>query len=166
MTHLPAYQFEGYLFRPAVWGDLALAQSWNHIDPEHTWEGGLPLYWIEQTAEVNSYVLEDRTGVVFFVKSIRSAGDEIQINLQFDRSHATVSKMRTMQGMVAGMRWLQKALPLNGFRAVYFVSKNPELMAFAEKGLGFARDGERYVFVFTKGDADGQVDSSKTRQVA
>jgi hypothetical protein len=146
----PSYRFDGFLFRPAVPEDLPLARAWNREDADHDWEEQQPLYWIEQNERVNSYVLEDRMGIVFFVKSIRQHIDQIEISLQFDRSRMTVSRHRAMRGMMTGMEWLKKALPLNGFRAVYFLSKNPELIAFAENALGFVRDGQRYVHFFVE----------------
>ena len=159
----PSYRFDGFLFRPAFPEDLALAQAWNRADAEHDWEMQQPLYWIEQNERVNSYALEDALGIVFFVKSIRQHIDQIEISLQFDRSRMTVSRHRAMRGMWAGMEWLKKALPLNGFKAVYFLSKNPELTGFAMNALGFVRDGPRYIYFFVE-DRHGEVDSRKTEE--
>jgi hypothetical protein len=159
----PSYRFDGFLFRPAVAEDLPLAQRWNAEDPDHAWEGMNPVYWIEQNEQVNSYLLEDDKGVVFFVKSIRQSAGEVEISLQFDRSRMTVSRHRAMRGMLAGMEWLKKALPLNGFRAVYFLSKNPELTGFAMNALGFVRDGPRYIYFFVE-DRHGEADSRKTEE--
>jgi hypothetical protein len=141
---LPSYRFDRYLFRPAEEKDLALAQAWNRSDPDHVWEAQYPTYWIGQSQQANSYVLEDEEGIVFFVKSIRMPDHAIEITLQFDRSGWSVSRQRSMQGMLDGFEWLKKALVVNGFRAVYFVTKNPQLGAFAVKRLGFSRNGDRY----------------------
>jgi hypothetical protein len=130
------------------------------MDSEHTWEAQYPDYWIEQNNQVNSYVLEDAIGVVFFVKSIRHMGGEIEISLQFDRMRGMVSKTRVMGAMAAGFSWLKKALPMNGFSTVYFVSKNQDLIVFAEKGLGFVKDGIRHVHKFvTEEVTDGKAHS-------
>jgi hypothetical protein len=145
-TPPPAYRFDGYFFRPAEPQDLATAQAWNRVDPEHEWEAKCPTYWVEQTDRTNSYVLEDDQGIVFFVKSIRRPGAEIEITLQFDRTYEVVSPRRVINGMRIGFRWLVKALPVNGFNAVYFRSKNEQLGAFAVKCLGFLKDGEYYVY--------------------
>lgn len=146
ISTLPTYRFDGYLYRPAVLEDLRLAQAWNRADDEHAWEADYPLYWIEQNNRVNSYVLEDVMGIVFFVKSIRQPDDQIEITLQFDRSGRRVSRRRAMEGMRVGFEWLKEALPANGFKAVYFVSKNPQLGAFAVKSLGFSQDEDRYTY--------------------
>jgi hypothetical protein len=143
---LPVYEFDGYTFRPATAKDLPLARQWNRMDPDHTWELQYPEYWIEQNSQVNSYLLEDAIGTLFFVKSIRHMGNEVEISLQFDRQHGMVSKGRVTRGMEVGFAWLKKALPMNGFTALYFVSKTEELISFTEKRLGFKRDGIRMIY--------------------
>jgi hypothetical protein len=160
MIELPTYRFDGFVFRPATAADLPRAQRWNAADPEHTWEAQYPAFWIEQSLQANSYVLEDARGVVFFMKSIRAAQGEIEISLQFDRLRREVSQQRAMAGMMAGIEWLKEALPMNGFSAVYFASRNQKLIAFAVKKLGFVQDGTRYVCALkTKEEGDGEVDS-------
>lgn len=146
MASLPVYEFGGYTFRPAIEGDKSLAQLWNRMDPDHKWEMQYPDYWIEQNSQVNSYVLEDAIGILFFVKSIRHMGNEIEITLQFDRECGIVSKPRVMRGMEAGFEWLKEALSMNGFKALYFVSKNEDLMVFTEKRLGFVKEGMREIY--------------------
>jgi hypothetical protein len=148
MPPLPSYKFEGYTFRPATEEDLPLARRWNAEDGDHNWEAQFPNYWIEQNSMINSYLLEDARSILFFVKSIRHAAGEIEITLQFDCSYRMVSRSRSIHGMVAGFRWLKKALPLNGFRAVYFVSKSGALGQFAVNVLGFVHDGQRYLYSF------------------
>lgn len=144
--NLPVYEFDGYTFRPATEEDLPLAQQWNMMDADHKWEMHYPEYWIEQNSQVNSYLLEDAIGTLFFVKSIRHMGHEVEISLQFDRQCGMVSKARAMKGMEVGFAWLKKALPMNGFTALYFVSKTEDLIAFTEKRLGFVRDGIRMIY--------------------
>jgi hypothetical protein len=148
MIELPTYQFDGYTFRPATETDLPLAQRWNAVDKDHTWEAQFPRYWIEQNNQVNSYVFEDAKGIVFFVRSIRHTGGEIEITLQFDRRYQKVSALRASLAMIKGFGWIKKALPLNGFSAVYFVSKSKTLGDFAENILGFTHDGNRYSYAF------------------
>lgn len=146
MAILPVYQFDSYKFRPATADDKPLARLWNTMDPDHTWELQYHDYWIEQNNQVNSYVLEDSTGILFFVRSIRHMGNEIEITLQFDRKCGMVSKARVMKGMEVGFAWLKKALPMNGFKALYFVSKNEDLILFTEKRLGFVKEGMREIY--------------------
>lgn len=145
MASLPVYEFDGCTFRPATLDDQPLAQLWNGADPDHSWEMQFPDYWIEQNGVVNSYVLEDAIGILFFVKSIRKASNEIEITLQFERS-GRVSKARVMKGMDVGFAWLKKALPMNGFKSLYFLSKDEHLILFTEKRLGFVRDAERQIY--------------------
>jgi hypothetical protein len=155
----PTYKFDGYTFRPAVWADLTLARAWNAADPDHSWELEYPYFWIEQTERVASYVLEDAVGVVFFLKALRHPGRAAEITLQFDRDWDMVSARRVVKGLCTGFEWLKKALPMNGFRAVYFLSKNQQLIAFAVKVLGFVADGERYTYDLGGNDDGGKVDS-------
>lgn len=146
MASLPVYQFGGYTFRPATVDDKQLARLWNMMDPEHKWELQYPDYWIEQNNQVNSYVLEDAVGILFFVKSIQHMSNEIEITLQFDRECGIVSKARVVRGLEVGFEWLKKALPMNGFKSLYFMSKNEDLILFTEKRLGFVKDGTREMY--------------------
>lgn len=135
---MPSFQFGEYNLRPAVERDLPLAQAWNSADPDHGWELGQERYWIENTKTVNSFVLEDAQGPVFFFRAIRLAGaDWIEISLQFDRQAQPAPLWRMMNGMTAGLRWLEKMLPANGVNAIYFSSKSERLIRFAIARLGF-----------------------------
>jgi hypothetical protein len=145
-VNLPIYAFDGYTFRPATTEDQPLARLWNLMDLDHTWERQFLDYWIQQNDRVNSYVLEDAIGIVFFVKAIRHGSHEVEIALQFDRSYRMVSKARAMRGMEAGFAWLKKALPRNGFKSLYFRSRSVELIGFTEKRLGFVKDGTREIY--------------------
>jgi len=166
MKMLPTYKFGGYTFRPAVVADIPLARAWNAVDPDHIWERQFPQYWIQQGDRMNSYAFEDARGVLFFMKTIRDfSGKEVEINIQFDRERKQVSVLRLMIGMAAGFEWLKKSLPMNGFEAVYFVSRNRSLCEFAEKRLGFVRDGGREIYIFG-GEYDGQAGCSQTQEVA
>jgi len=146
LNNLPVYEFDGYRFRPATPDDKPLSRLWNMMDPEHKWELQFPDYWIEQNSQVNCYVLEDAIGILFFVKSIRHADNEIEITLQFDRECGITSKARVVRGLDAGFQWLKEALPMNGFKSLYFMSKNEDLILFTEKRLGFVKDGVREIY--------------------
>lgn len=162
MYELPAYQFGVYTFRPAREEDVMLARAWNAQDKDHKWEKHYPNYWIEQSATISSYLLADQWGTVFFMKSIRHSREEVEITLQFDRRYKNVSALRAMRGLIAGFEWLKKALPMNGYRAVWFVTKNPALALFAEKVLGFEHEGQRYIYRLTgKGNGNGDERSTE-----
>lgn len=153
---LPTFRFSRFIFRPARIADLTLARAWNAVDDDHIWERHFPLYWIHQVDRANSYVFEDEKGVLFFIKSIRNeAATEVEINVQFDRQRKDVSVLRLMIGMMAGFDWLKQTLMANGYEAVYFVTRDAALCAFAEKRLGFTRDGDREIY-YLKGERHGQ----------
>lgn len=82
--------------------------------------------------------------------------DWVEINIQFDRTGHT-PYWNTMLGMEAGMKWLETILPVNGIHAVYFNSKNQRLIRFAEKRLGFVKDGERYKRMIEAAENCGKV---------
>ena len=62
---LPTFTFDHYTLRPAIVADLPMAKRWNDADPDHK-DRTPALFWITQTNETNSFVLEDAQGVVFF----------------------------------------------------------------------------------------------------
>lgn len=163
---LPTYKFGLYTFRPATAADIPLSRAWTAVDPDHIWERQFPHYWIQQSGRASSYVFEDDQGVLFFLKSIRGfSGKEVEINVQFDRERKHVSVLRLMIGLMAGFDWLKQALPMNGFKLVYFVSRNQNLCAFAEKRLGFVKDGDRMIYPF-EGERYGEVECSQAQEVA
>lgn len=150
----PPFQFDGYTLRQADTTDLPLAREWNAIDSDHTWELGLATYWVQQSAHAQCFVLEDATGPVFFFKAIkRPDADWIEVAIQFNRAAPTTPLWRTMNGMNAGMRWLEKILPANGVKTVYFSSKNERLIRFAVRVLQFsevANEGESLELKFRR----------------
>jgi hypothetical protein len=162
---LPVFAFGEYRMEPARDADLFLARAWNLADPEHAWEAERPLYWITQSPIENSYVLRDRAGTVLFWKAIQTAPREIEINIQFDRSQKEVSEARVVRALQAGFAWLKKALPACGIDSVYFKSKNTRLVQFAERGLGFTKDGDVWRWTVTKEvESDGEADHERTEE--
>jgi hypothetical protein len=138
VSALPRYTFDGYTLRPAGEEDRELAQKWNAADADHAWEMTQPDYWVEQRLGINSYVLEDGTGTIFFFKMIQPRGDKfIEVSMQFNRADDAEPTTRTLRGMIVGFMWLLKILPVNGVEAVYFSSRNVALIDFFEKRFGF-----------------------------
>lgn len=138
------FQFDDFTLRPATEADLPLARAWNAADPDHVWEMGTERYWIrpeggwEKCSEC--FVLEDFEPV-FFLRTTRIWQHEqmsIEISIQFNRADLTTPLWRTMNGMLAGMKWLERTLPANGIHAIYFSSKSERLIRFAQVRLGFS----------------------------
>lgn len=139
---LPTYQFDGCTLRPATLDDFALATAWCAADPDHTWEAQYKYYWVEQKMGANCYVFEDGVGPVFFLKIIRAEDCKVELNLQFDRSF--YARLRMAEGLKVCFAWLEKHLGQIGFKAVYFLSANPNLTRFCEAQLGFVKTGDRW----------------------
>jgi hypothetical protein len=149
---MPSFQFDGYTLRPAV-GDVdrALAAAWMAAD---RWHAGLfaPEFWLEQSALVNSFVLEDAQGPIFFFRTClacRSGGGDgpgfggfsiykgVEVFIQFAPMSRGTFILRTATALERGFAWLKKRLGGLGYDAVYFTSRNPQLIEFAERRLEF-----------------------------
>lgn len=152
---MPSFEFDGYTLRPATEEDLPLARAWNAGDPDHVWEAGQERYWIEQRAGVESYLLEDALGPVFFFKILtiaetlmggvssnavncgaRTNAKAVEVSIQF-APDGGAGQLRTMTALSRGFAWLEKRLSAVGVKAVYFNSKNLLMIRFALIKLGF-----------------------------
>lgn len=136
---MPTFHFDGYTMRPALPSDLPTAEAWNAADTDHkdTTAGS---FWIYQDSSQHSFVLE-KEGIVFFFKLCHIAQKTVEIHIQFppDDLHAS---SRTMEGLIAGWGWMEKMLAETGFEVVYFKSRNPRLMYFCKRRLGFVQNGD------------------------
>lgn len=136
--NLPSYKIGAYNFRPAVPHDGLLAEAWNDDDPDHDWEGEQDGYWTEQDEHVNSYVLEDWIGIVFFLKMIRT-GTDLEVSMQFPPRNHTNFDIRTARAMSVGFEWLLRALTNNSIDRIFFSSRNQTVIDIATKQWGFAK---------------------------
>jgi hypothetical protein len=139
---MPSFQFEGYILRPAHESDLPMAREWNAADPDHAWELTQDRFWIEQGRRggtlINSFLLWDEQGPVFFFRAEVPAGARsVEVSIQFNRSDRPTPLWRTMNGMLVGERWLRGMLAKNGIRTIFFNSKSPRLIRFAQHRLEF-----------------------------
>lgn len=148
-TAMPAFRFGGYTLRPSIDSDLDLAARWTQADPDHcdTTEGK---FWLRNDGGVNSFVLCDDRGAIFFFRidiecelpkgGPRPYPKAVSLHMQFAPTDPR-ERRRLMQAMLIGFGWLEKRLSAAGVDTVYFHSKNPRLILFCEKRLGFAWDG-------------------------
>jgi hypothetical protein len=144
MTAQHAFSFGGYLLRPAEQGDLHLATEWTAADVYHAGKTK-PEFWIEQTINRDSYVLEDTEGPIFFFKIHRLSIKAIELHCQFpptdqaDESEgAKYDRKRVQQGILKGFEWLEGALKKTKVEDLFFDSAHGPLRAFAVKRLGFS----------------------------
>lgn len=147
MTALASFTFQGFTLRPTRYDDRDLAEEWNAADPDHC-NTTDPDFWLEQRPGIESYLLEDAAGPIFFFKMERRAADQVEVHIQFppgDRNN----KVRILAGLSSGYEWLERILILHAVRTVTFTSQSPSLIAFCERRLGFIEQGGRLWKVLT-----------------
>lgn len=139
---LPPFHFDGYTLRLAVTTqDLPLAALWTAADPDHA--DMIPWFWMRQSPDINSFVLEDSEGPLFFFRMQIMNVTEIEVHIQFGPGDALPARARLMNALLAGFAWLENRLAQVGFRTMFFYSKNPALIHFCQKRMGFDWDGRR-----------------------
>lgn len=143
MSEPNVFHFEGFTLRPAAIEDIELAWTWTQADPAH--RGTPAAFWIAQTFDVKSYLLIDDVGPVFFFRMQASFGEEgaVQVWIQFPMKCTREPDERMSRGMAAGFMWLEKVLAGIGFAAVYFDTRNPKLVYFCRRQLGFVNTGKK-----------------------
>jgi hypothetical protein len=132
-----AFQFgEDYELRLATAADLDRARAWTNADEHHR---GIisPEFWIEQGNGIESYVLTQRGGEMFFFRVERVARVLIQFAPQEERQQERMRKALT-----AGMAFLDMALGARGYGELVFDSTSRLLRLFAVARLRFAQRPE------------------------
>lgn len=153
MTAVNSFTFSGYTLRPANEADLPLARMWTLADVYHR-EITPPSFWVEQRPGRDSFLLIDASGPIFFFKihATRWAGltdamamkpSEVELHIQFMPDTDAHDRRRLREGLLQGMAWLERILRLSGVHRICFDSRNPELIRFCRKRLGFDISGER-----------------------
>jgi len=134
------FQFKGYRLRPALLGDLALAQQWTAADPDHAGRVD-PKSWITQSELTQSYILEDAEGPIFFFKGeLELQWPRIVVHIQFppdDRPNFHHRRrQRVSQGLIEGLAWLEERMA-GAVNEIVFESSTPALVRFSIRHLGF-----------------------------
>lgn len=142
MTAIETFTFSGYTLRPATKHDLSLAQLWTLADVHHA-EITAPSFWVEQRLGRDAFILSDGAGPVFFFKMHQLDSNEVELHIQFMPDTCEEDRARMREGLVQGMTWLERVLRLSGVSRVSFDSRNPELVSFSRKRLGFDVSGHR-----------------------
>ena len=151
MTALNTLQFMGFTLRPASFADMRLATLWTEADAEHCGRVK-PEFWVEQRNGVDSYLMEDGKGPVFFFKvmlctlqrqkaayTLPKKGAEVHI--QFMPVGTEEDAERTRTALTLGLEWLEPVLEQAATEEIFFDSGNEKLIGFATKRLGFCGDG-------------------------
>ena len=147
MPALCTFVFSGFTLRPATPGDRPLATSWTEADLEHS-RTTHPDFWLEQSNNVESYLLSDQIGPVFFFKMQRHSRQQVELHIQFPPESERITgellrKRRVMRGLMLGLQWIEKALSSRGICELLFKSHNENLISFCVKHMGFDREGAR-----------------------
>lgn len=139
---LPPFHFDHYTLRIAQPEDLPLADNWTKADPDHCTM--IPWFWVRQSADINSLLLEDEQGPVFFFRmQIMGDGSEVEVHIQFSPEESVAAKERLMDALLKGFSWLENRLAQVGFTTLYFHSRRRALIYFCQKRMGFVWDGRR-----------------------
>lgn len=136
--------YKGLTLRPALPMDETLAAASVAMDPWHEWARELPFYWVKQRENCLSLLLEDRDGPVLFLQLITLNPEEMELMIQFAPINTRTMRARAMTALCTGWEGLAKNLSACGVKAVYFASKNPEMIRFLQERIGLVPDGERY----------------------
>ena len=135
-TH--SFVFDQYRLRPTLAGDLDLAREWTAADRDHASIN--PAFWLEQTANHDSYLLYDVAGPVFFFKICGCFYGSGELHAEVHIQFAPIDERRLMAGLTRGLQWLESMLSSCGYREVFFDSTNERLIRFCVKRLGFAEE--------------------------
>jgi len=134
------YHFGDYTLRPTEETDLARAVEWTAADADHAGRTR-PEFWLEQTINRHSFLLEDHKGPVFFFKVHRLSISAVELHCQFppmdESDDGERTRMRVMAAMIRGFDWLEGTMKLSKIRHIFFDSTHTPLRAFAVRRLGF-----------------------------
>lgn len=152
MPAVETFSFYGYTLRPAITSDFLLAERWTLADPWHR-DSACPVFWLEQDQRSESYLLLDRSGPVFFFKTTRTADPHvIEIHIQFPPPvESARNNFRLMLALVLGLEWLEGTLRSSDISAIFFESRNPTLIRFCVRRLGFAHNDRWLVKPINRG---------------
>ena len=167
MSALNTLQFKGYTLRPAGERDLPLAAEWTAADPDHAGQTH-PVFWLEQGLGVDSVLVLDGKGPVFFFKAmmlvykprrgplplqlvglsertiteVSPTPDKVaaQVFIQFMPCATEEDRERTREALIQGMEWMEPVLGQGGAEEIFFDSRQGKLIAFCIKRLGFTRE--------------------------
>ena len=140
------FEFAGLRVRRSGPGDLDLAQSWTEADPGHaaTVE---PFFWTLQGELVQSYLVSDGDGPLYFFTGNLKPGKALEIYVQFapEGMYSTLESQRalrgrTMRALMQGMCWLEARMRGKA-PEIRFETTNPDLARFCVKRLGFRAHG-------------------------
>ena len=146
---MACFQFEGLTLQHALRREeyYRIAKAWTEADPDHRLTT-TPGFWFEHAPNIESYVLEDKFGIILFFRLERKEPGKIEVHIQFppalvDPKRNAERRARVMRGLTKGLEWIERVLAAREENTLFFTSKSPRLIRFCKKRLGFKGNGER-----------------------
>ena len=136
MSTQPAmnFTFDGYRVRRVTEQDRDYLEVLIECDDYH--RGRMtPDFFLKCEPGEDAWALEDESGnIVFYFKT----SVVVRMAIQFRPTECLADKLRNLNALSRGFRWIEGIFRLNKFREVIFDTEGPELSHFAIKRLGFA----------------------------
>jgi len=148
-------EFEGYTLRTVTEADRPELEAWIAADKHHT---GLldPEFFMGLAANEDGETapdprptccaLEDKTGVVFFIRLSRAS----RVNIQFAPAQSRKTKARAAMALMKGMAFLEVQLAHAGAEEWIFDTQDPDLADMAYKRLGFIASPNEMVRIIAR----------------
>lgn len=134
------FTFTTYQLRPATEADRELCERWIEADPDHRGRVNAD-FFIKPEPGVETFVLEDAQGEVFFFRMMRA----LRIDIQFGPSTSAEERERTRLALMNGFDWLKESCGSAVIRQVIFESQVVPLVRFCEKRFGFQQSSHELV---------------------
>ncbi|HET6220177.1 MAG TPA: hypothetical protein VFE27_24325 [Acidobacteriaceae bacterium] len=145
-------EFDGYTLRAVTDADRPALEAWIEADQRHN--GVLdPEFFMGLATDENGEIapdprptccaLEDKTGVVFFIRLSRAS----RVNIQFAPAQSSKSRRRAAMALLKGIAYLEVQLAKAGAEEWIFETEDRELAEMAKKRLGFVESPNEMVRV-------------------
>ena len=147
MTAFNTISIKGFTLEPAGEKHRSLAEQWTAWDTEHA--GKIePEFWLEQRMGVDSVLVLDGKGPVFFFKTCLWKFDldylKAEIFVQFMPCAVEEDRERVRTALIAGTEWFEEILKKQHAVEMFFDTRNEDLIRFCVKRLGFSVAGIIY----------------------
>lgn len=142
-----------FVARPVTEQDRELIGFWIMNDPDHCGRVDVD-FFMTNTDKSNCLAVEDGFGIVVFYLRLTIENGSLIFDIQFGIDDTRHRQVITMCALEAGCKWFKKAASGLGLNNIRFESSNAPLQKFAERRLGFERDG--HTLTYAIGAEDGE----------
>jgi hypothetical protein len=137
------FEFAGLMVRRSGPDDLEMAEDWTAADPDHANRVD-PRFWLSQSELMQSYLVSDGDGPLYFFTGRLTPGKTLEIHVQFapDEMYQTPESRhalrgRVMRALIDSTAWLETRMR-GVAKEMVFDSANEGLIRFCVKRMGFA----------------------------